>query len=326
MSHVEIIAEAGCNHNGKLDLALRLADAAKAAGADTFKIQNSVPELETTAVSPVPAYAGQWANQRDMIREIILPFPDTVKLARYCDAIGMAFLSTPADPVSLRFLVDECGIRRIKLGSDNLTNPQMLREAALTKLPVILSTGMATIMEIGAALGLLADTAVYCLMQCTSSYPCPLESANVAAIRTLRETFRMHVGFSDHTEGNLASLIAVGAGAMMVEKHLTLDRWMAGPDHAMSMMPPSFRNYCSAIRQASVACGNGVKEPTEDERANALVVRKSLVAARPIAAGEEFCADNIAVKRPGTGRTPWDYFTLIGKPARRAFAADEMID
>lgn len=329
---VEIIAEAGVNHNGKLDLAIRLVDAAKASGADAIKFQTSIPENETTDQAALADYqqAHGYSSQLEMIRAISLSFPDTLKLARHCEAAGIEFMSTAADPVSLQFLIEECGMSRIKIGSDNLTNVQMLNAAAAFAKPVILSTGMSTITDIAAAIALLYDVrgvGALTLMQCTSAYPTKHQDANIAAIETLRRAFPgVPVGFSDHTDDCLASLVAVGAGARIIEKHFTLDPRMKGPDHAMSLSPFHLEVFVDSIRQASLVMGHGEKIPTLEEKANSLVVRKSLVAAREIKAGEEFCADNIAIKRPGIGRSPWDYFELIGKPAMRAYKQDELID
>lgn len=325
---VEVVAEIGLNHGGDLDVAKAIVDNAIECGADTVKTQTAVPELETTAAAGMAAYQRGWTAQIDMIRELTLSFPDTLALARHCEVRGIPFLSTPADPVSLRFLVEECGVKRIKIGSDNLANPQLLQAVWATQLPLILSTGMATMAEIGRAMPLVRSfgTEDVTLMQCTSCYPCALADANVAAVRTLRETFGVPVGFSDHTLGMAAACAAVGAGAVIIEKHFTLDDKQHGPDHRMSLDPADMAAFVRAVRLAERAMGTGVKAPTRDELANAATVRKSLVAARQIMAGELFTPDSLAIKRPGTGRSPWDYFVLLGKPAVRAYAADEMIE
>lgn len=327
---VEIIAEAGLNHNGDLKQAMWLVDAAKSAGADTIKFQQSIPELEVVPDCPVADYQRKqgYSDQGSMIRSLMLRDADTVRLASYCRSVGIEFLSTPADPVSLKFLIEACGIKRIKIGSDNLTNPQMLLAAAKTDLPLIISTGMATFQEVSVAMALVwrrRELDQVTLMQCTSCYPCEIDDAQIAAIFSLKKVFGYPVGFSDHTIGPMAALVAVGAGACIIEKHLTLDRASGGPDHAMSTDPNQFTIFVDCVRKAARYMGDGIK-PVEAEKEVAKAVRKSLVAARDIKAGEEFDSENIAVKRPGIGRPPLDYFDLIGKPARRAYRQDEMIE
>lgn len=325
---VEIIAEAGCNHNGLLAIAMSMADFAKRAGADTFKTQTSVPEEECAVSAPNAAYMGA-GSQLDLIREIILPFDKTALLAQHCEDIGIRFLSTPADPVSLKFLVEECGVNRIKLGSDNLTNPVMIEAAAKTGLPLILSTGMATLEEVYTTLALIrgiGKTKSLTLMHCTSCYPTRAEDANVGAVASMAMELSVPVGFSDHTQGSTAAIVAVGAGAKIIEKHFTLDREMTGPDHKISAGQTEFIGYVRCVRAAERYLGSGSKVPCSAELEVAQAVRKSVVAACDIAEGDWLTDKNLAIKRPATGRRPWDIYRLRGTVATRSYQKDEMIE
>jgi len=353
---VTVIAEAGVNHNGSVETAKALIDAAAAAGADAVKFQSFKADALTTEAAPKAAYqarqTGAAQNQRDMLKTLELTEAGQRELLDHCRDRGVAFLSTPFDAASLAFLADELGLRTIKVGSGDLTNAPLLLGIAERGLKVILSTGMATMDEIEAALGVLAfgfsrsggtpgrdafrraflspagraalkDRVT--VLQCTTEYPAPLADVNLRAMDTIAARFGLPVGFSDHCEGSAAAIAAVARGARVIEKHITLDRTMAGPDHMASMEPGAFAAMVAAIRDVELALGDGVKRPLENEIANKAVARKSLVAARPIAKDEMFTVDNLTVKRPETGVPAYDYFDWLGRHASRDFDADEVI-
>jgi len=354
--HVLVIAEAGVNHDGSLDRALEMVDVAADAGADIVKFQTFRADDLASAAAPKAAYqaetTGASESQRDMLRRLELgPAAHRTLLAR-CRERGIEFLSTPFDPASLAFLVDDLGVGRLKLGSGELTNAPLLLAAARTGRPVVLSTGMGTLDEVRAALGVLACgylggnaagrgafqaafdsgpgrralAAKVLLLQCTSAYPTPAADVNLRAMDTLAEAFGLPVGYSDHTTGFAVAIAAVGRGAVAIEKHFTLDRTLPGPDHRASLEPAELAAMISGIREATAALGDGRKEPRTVERGTIPVARKSLVAARPIVRGEPFSEGNLAVKRPGTGRSPFDWWDLLGTPAGRDYVADEEID
>jgi len=353
MSRVTIIAEAGVNHNGSLDLALKLVDAAAEAGADVVKFQTFRADALVTRAAPKARYQaettgaddGQWA----MLKALELGPEAHQAILERCRARGIEFLSTPFDADSLHWLVGELGMARVKVGSGDMTNAPLLLEVASLGRPVILSTGMATLDEVREALGVLAygyaggtapGRAAFAaalidhadalrdrvtLLHCTTEYPAPPDSINLRAMDTLREAFGLPVGLSDHSEGHAAALAAVARGAAVIEKHMTLDRTMPGPDHRASLEPAEFADLVAGVRLVAVALGDGLKQPAEAERANMAVARKSIVAARRIEAGEPFSADTLTLKRPGDGLAPIALWDLIGIPAPRAYDADEPI-
>ncbi len=357
---VFVIAEAGVNHNGRLDLALQLVDAAAQAGADAVKFQTFVPEALVAGRAAKARYqketTGDAGSQLEMLRALMLSRADHHALVERCRSAGIEFLSTPFDRDSLAFLTGELGLPRIKLASGELTNGPLLWQAARSNLPVILSTGMGTLDEVRTALGVLAlsvwlgylrdeppASGPACeqvlaggaarqmlrdkvtLLHCTTEYPCPFEDVNLRAMDTLAAEFGLPVGYSDHTPGITVPVAAVARGACLIEKHLTLDRTLPGPDHRASLEPDELRAMVAAIRQAEAAMGNGIKEPAPAEMENRPVARRSLVAARPIAAGEPFSDDNLTAKRPADGLSPMHYWSLLGRPSTRAYASDEPI-
>jgi len=355
--HVTVIAEAGVNHNGALDTALALVDAAAAAGADIVKFQTFKAEALAAANAPKAVYqareTGNDQTQLDMLRALELPQAHHHELARACGDAGIEFLSTAFDGESLKFLVGEMGIKRIKIPSGELTNAPLVLEAARSGLPMILSTGMATLGDVETALGVVAFgmiggneapgreafEAAYASQQgrdalrdkvtvlhCTTDYPTPPEAVNLRAMATMGRAFGVKTGYSDHTAGLAVPVLAVGQGATLIEKHFTLDRAMPGPDHKASLEPDDLASMIAMIREAQVALGSTVKAPGDAERKNIVVARKSLVAARPIARGEVFTQDNLTVKRPGNGRTPLDFWSLQGQPATRDYAVDEAVE
>lgn len=353
---VTVIAEAGVNHNGSLELALRLVDAAAEAGADVVKFQTfKASELASQQAAQAEYQklrTGAETSQLEMLRGLELGETEYADILARCQARKVRFLSTPFDAMSLRLLVESLGVDELKLGSGELTNAPLLLQAARTGRSIILSTGMGTLGEIEAALGVLAYgyvgrskppsratfsesyaspeglaalRAKVTLLHCTTEYPAPFADVNLRAIDTMRAAFGLPVGFSDHTPGIAITLAAVARGATVVEKHLTLDRTMPGPDHVASLEPAELKAMVAGIREIEQALGSWIKAPAPSERKNIAVTRKSLVAARPIAAGEPFTAENIAVKRPGDGISPMQLWDVIGEIAPRAFAADEAI-
>ena len=357
---VLIIAEAGVNHNGSLDTALRLVDAAAAAGVDVVKFQTFKTEKVIARHAPKARYqqdnCGIAESQFDMVRKLELDGAAFQRIAEQCAARGVEFLSTPFDEDSLELLVTELPVRRLKIPSGEITNAPLLLRAARSGLPLIVSTGMATLGDIENALGVIAfgrlaaaaetvaptvaDFAAawhseagrtvladaVTLLHCTSEYPARLDEINLRAMATLRQAFGLVVGYSDHTEGVTVPVAAVALGARVIEKHYTLDRTLPGPDHRASLEPDELKAMVTAIRATERALGTSRKGLQAGEVDTRQVARKSLVAAVAISAGAPFTAENLTTKRPGTGRSPFEYWSLLGRPAPRAYAADELID
>lgn len=328
---VFIIAEAGVNHNGDLALAKKLVDVAAESGADAVKFQTFVPEKVLSKFAQKAEYqkaaTGADESQLDMIRRLWLPFEDFETLARYCKERGILFLSTPFDIPSLEFLTT-LGMPLLKLPSGEITNLPLLLAMAGTGLPVVMSTGMSTLDEVAFARDALLQNGspAVTLLHCNTDYPTPFEDANLLAMCTLRDRFGGPVGYSDHTPGIEAPIAAVALGADVLEKHFTLDKAMAGPDHAASLDPGELRAMVAAVRNIEKALGSGIKQPSPSERRNMNIARKSIVAARDIRAGEVFTQDNLDVKRPGDGLSPTRWFEVLGQTARRDFLADEQIE
>ena len=328
-----IIAEAGVNHDGDLAKALRLVDAAAAAGADVVKFQMfSAEKLATPAAARAQyqaANSGRDESQQEMLRRLELGEEAHRAIAAHCAAAGIGFLSSGFDVESVDFLVG-LGMSRIKVPSGELTNLPYLRHVGRLGRPVILSTGMATLEEVAAALAALeaagAPRARVTVLHCTTDYPAALEDVNLRAMLTLRDTFGVAVGYSDHTLGIEVATAAVALGATVIEKHFTLDAAAPGPDHRASLEAVQLKAMVDAIRNLERAMGDGVKAPRAVEEKNRAVARKSLVAACPIRAGEVFSELNLAVKRPGSGISPMRWDEVLGRPARRDFSADELIE
>ena len=333
MKQTLVIAEAGVNHNGDLNLALHLVEAAAQAGADVVKFQTFRAQELATAKAGKAAYqkakTGEQQDQRSMLQKLELTPDQHLQLIRHCQSLGIEFLSTAFDPVSID-LLSSFNLRRWKIPSGEITNLPYLRRIASQKLPVILSTGMASLGEIEAAIDVLEQSGTsrdqITVLHCTTEYPVPLDEVNLRAMQTISKSFGVEVGYSDHTDGIAVAIAAVAMGAVVIEKHLTLDRTMEGPDHGASLEPDQFTAMVQGIRAIESALGDGIKIPTACERANLHIVRKSLVASRAIQPGERFTADNLTSKRPGTGISPMHWDALIGRSASRAYAADELID
>lgn len=329
---VIIIAEAGVNHNGNLDMARRMVLEAKAAGADYVKFQTAVPELVISVFAPKAEYqketTGNAESQLDMCKAIHLPLSDYAGLKALCDEVGIGFMSTPFDLVSIDCLAP-LGMDYWKIPSGEITNLPYLRKIGAHGERVIMSTGMATVPEVEAALDVLASAGTprtsVILLHCTTQYPAPLESVNLRAMDALAALGCAGVGYSDHTVGTDVAVAAVGRGACVIEKHFTLDKTLPGPDHRASLEPAELKELVDAVRRAETALGDGCKQAAEAERPNIAIARKSIVAARPISAGEMLTEENITVKRPGNGISPMLWDSVIGTRAVRDFEYDELI-
>lgn len=332
MSKTFIIAEVGVNHNANLDMAFELIDVALTAGADAIKFQTAIPELVATSFAQKAGYQkqalGANESQLEMIRKIHFPLDVYLVLKTACEEKGIMFFSTAFDMTSLSFLQD-LGQDLHKVPSGEITNLPYLRHVGGFGKPVILSTGMATMGEIEAALEALETAGTprtqITVLHCNTEYPTPMQDVNLRAMRKIRDAFDVAVGYSDHTAGIEVPIAAVALGATVIEKHLTLDRNLPGPDHKASLEPDEFAAMVCAIRNIEQAMGDGVKRPSPSETKNKPIARKSLVAAKPIRAGERFTAENVIAKRPGTGISPMRWDEVIGRVAGRDFAADELI-
>ena len=330
---VFLIAEAGINHNGSVDLAMELVDSAVKAGADAVKFQTFNTTLSISRNAPKCNYqlreTGDQDSQFEMVRSLELDASSFSRLRDYCLSCGIEFLSTAFDLPSID-LLSSLNPKRWKVPSGEITNLPYLRQIGGMGQPVILSTGMANLGEIEAALEVLEQSgtsrSLITVLHCTTEYPAPPEEVNLRAMQAMAHSFGVAVGYSDHTDGIAVPIAAVARGAIVIEKHLTLDRSMPGPDHKASLEPDQFASMVRGIRTIEQALGDGIKRPTPSEQANLPVVRKSLVAACPIHAGELFTEANLTAKRPGTGLSPMQWDAWIGRKALRNFAADELIE
>ncbi len=352
--HTLVIAEAGVNHNGSIDMALQLVDAAAAAGADYVKFQTFKASNIAAADAPKAEYqkqtTGTSETQLDMLKRLELSAADHETLIARCAQRKIKFLSTPFDLESLDFLARTLKLRLLKLPSAEITNAPLLLKTAQTGRDLILSTGMATLPEIERALGVLAFgyttpkakpvAAAFkraltgakgraalkkhvSLLHCTTEYPAPFEDVNLRAMQTMAEAFDLPVGYSDHTPGIAISIAAVARGAVCIEKHLTLDRTLPGPDHRASIEPGDFKAMVTAIREVEKSLGDTRKICRPSEAKNKAIARKSLVAAADIQKGDVFSAENLAAKRPGNGRSTFDYWSLLGTRAKRTYRKDQ---
>jgi len=324
-----IIAEAGVNHNGQLDLALKLVDAAQQAGADAVKFQTFRAEDVVSPIAPKADYqvANTQSNesQLEMVRELELTFDEFRRVYEYCQQRNMLFLSTPFDTASVNFL-DELGMLAFKIPSGEITNLPLIRHVAGKHKPLILSTGMSNLEEVRVALEAIDACANHdvVVLHCVSNYPADPASINLKAMATMREELRVDVGFSDHTQGIEIALAAVALGACVIEKHFTLDRKLPGPDHKASLEPSELKHMVSSIRNVEVSLGDGIKRPTEAELRTAECARRSLVAAGRIPAGTVITGDMVAILRPGTGLPPAMKLQIIGKRTLRDLERGEL--
>lgn len=355
---VYIIAEAGVNHNGDIELARRLIDMAADAKADAIKFQSFNAGSVVTQAAPKAQYqidsTGSAQAQIELLRKLELDHQDQRELCEYASTRNIDFLSSPFDSSSLHLLSTELGLKTIKIASGEITNAPLMLDIARNAERIILSTGMSSLADVEHALGVLAFGFVgkisdqpgersfeqayasqegrvalrerVSLLHCTTEYPAPVADVNLSAMRTLSDSFGLPVGYSDHTQGIHISLAAVALGAVVIEKHFTLDRSMEGPDHQASLEPLELARMVREIRDIEAALGDGCKRPADSEWKNRLIARRSLVAATPVRAGEVFTEQNLQSKRPGTGVSPFRYWQVIGRAAGRDYSADELID
>lgn len=332
-SRTLIIAEAGVNHNGDLELAKKLIDAAAEAGADIVKFQTFNADRLVASTARKAAYqiqaTGSRESQHEMLRRLELTEDMHQELIAHCAARNIGFFSTSFDIESTDLLVSY-GQEQFKIPSGEITNLPYLRHIGQLGRPVILSTGMATMDEIGSAIQILENSGTpkttITVLHCTTEYPTPMPEVNLRAMISIRDKFEVKVGFSDHTLGIEVAIAAVAMGATLIEKHFTLDRQMPGPDHKASLEPSELKSMVTAIRNIEVALGDGVKRPTPSETKNIAVVRKSIIASKSIQLGEVFTTKNLTTKRPGTGISPMRFDEVLGKKARRNFAEDDLIE
>lgn len=352
-----IIAEAGVNHNGSFEMAKKLVDVAKEAGADAVKFQTFRAENLVTKEAQQANYQvenlGEATSQYEMLKKLELSFEQFKSLKYYCDEIGIEFLSTPFDYDSVDFLVDELQMQTVKIPSGELTNSPFIHYIATKQKKMIISTGMATIDEIHEALSFVAyglarpnvDVSInsvssfyqtneakevlqkyVTVLHCTTEYPAPFETINLKAMNQLEKELKLFIGFSDHSQGIAVPIAATAMGATVIEKHFTLDKGLPGPDHVASLEPSELVSMIEGIRQIERAQGTGIKEPTAMEMKNRIAARKSIVASGDIKQGETLRASNMSIKRPGNGIPPSKYWSLISKKATKFYLEDEQID
>lgn len=331
MSKIFVIAEAGVNHNGNIDLARKLVDVAVTAGADavkfqTFKAENLVCRSACKADYQMET-TDQEESQFDMLKKLELTPKMHEQLIDYCRQKGIMFLSTPFDTDSLYYLI-RCGIGIIKISSGEITNYPFLREIGRTGKKVIISSGMSALDEVRDAVKALTENGSggITVLHCNTEYPTPYADVNLRAMLTLKEKLGVDVGYSDHTKGIEVPIAAAALGASVIEKHFTLDKNMPGPDHKASLEPAELQAMVSAIRNIESALGNGRKEPSKSEKKNIAIARKSIVAKCDIETGEVFTEDNLTTKRPGTGISPMQWNQVVGRRAKRKFNSDELIE
>lgn len=328
---VYIIAEAGVNHNGSIELAKKMVDEAKEAGVDCIKFQTFVSKNIVSKNAAKAEYQKQQTDanesQLDMLKKLELSFEEFVVLSAYCKFKGIEFLSTAFDFDSIDFL-KSLDMKKWKIPSGDITNlPYLIKIARLEK-PVILSTGMSTMEDIEVAVLVLKENGCgdITVLHCTTEYPTPYKDVNLSAMKSIHNKFDVPIGYSDHTKGIEIPIAAVAMGATVIEKHFTLNRNMEGPDHKASLEPNELKAMVSAIRNVEVAIGTGEKKPAESEKKNISIARKSIIAKRNISKGEIFTEENLTVKRPGNGISPMKWFEVIGKAALRNFEEDELIE
>lgn len=353
-----IIAEAGVNHNGDEKLALMLVDAAHKAGADIVKFQTFKASKLVTADAKQADYqiinTQKKESQLEMLSRLELSFEFHIQLVNYCQKLGIEFLSTAFDSESLKFLVNDLKLKRLKVPSGDLTNAPLVLEHARTGCDLIVSTGMATLAEIETALGVIAFGYIakqtdqpsieafekaYCsergqkvlkekvtILHCTTEYPAPLQDINLKAMDTIANAFKLPVGYSDHSVGINVPIAAVAREAKVIEKHFTLDQNMEGPDHRASLEPEQLAAMIEGIRNIEFALGNGIKGPRPSEIKNKSVARKSLIAEQVISKGASFSEDNLTIKRPGSGQNPINYWKLLGTVAKNDYQIGELIN
>ena len=326
-----IIAEAGVNHNGNFELAKQLVDKAVEGGADIVKFQTCKAENVISRYADKAEYqkvtTGEADSQLEMVRKLMLTYEEYGKLKEYCEEKGIEFLSTAFDLPSVDYL-HSIGMRRWKIPSGEITNLPLLIKIAKLGEPIIMSTGMSELSEVADAIKVLKENGAgeITILHCTTEYPAPYEDVNLKAIDTMKETFGLPVGYSDHTKGLEIPVAAVARGACVIEKHFTLDRNMEGPDHKASIEPNELKQMVDMIRHVEVAIGDGIKKVSPSELKNQDIARKSIIAKAAIKAGDVFTEENITTKRPGSGINPMKWFDLLGKTAKHDYQEDYLIE
>ncbi len=327
---VFIIAEAGVNHNGQLELAEKLVDVAVKAGVDAVKFQTFKAEEVATKNACIAGYqeknVGEKENQQMMLKNLELDYRDFKKLKKYCDRKEIIFLSTPHSVDAIDFLEDL--VPAYKIGSGDLTNIPFLKKIAVKGKPVILGAGMSTIKEIKEAVDAVRDEGndKIIVLHCTTSYPCPPEEVNLRAMLTMQKELDCLVGYSDHTSGIMTPVMAATLGAVIIEKHFTLDKSLPGPDHKASLEPQELKELVEKIRDVEAIMGSDEKKPTESEKEMMRSVRKSIVAAEDIPSGVQITEEMLAIKRPGTGITPKELRDVVGRFAKKDIKKDRLIE
>jgi len=327
-----IIAEAGVNHNGSIQTAKKMIDAARVTGADAIKFQTFKAEQLVTGSAVKAEYqkrtTGRNESQFEMLRRLELGMDEHEQLIDYCNKKGIIFLSSPFDLESID-LLRKLGLTIFKIPSGEITNLPYLRKIGSLKKSVLLSTGMSDMKEIGDALNILVEAGTkkkdITVLHCNTEYPTPVEDVNLLALPMIKDTLQVRVGYSDHSAGIEIPIAAAALGAEVIEKHFTLDKKMKGPDHKASLEPHEFGMMVKAVRNIERALGSNRKVPTKSELKNRPVVRKSIVATHGIKKGEQFTEENIKTKRPGTGLSPMKWDEVIGRTAKKDFAKDELI-
>ncbi len=333
MKKVYIIAEAGVNHNGSIEIAKRLIDVAKESGADAVKFQTFKADKLLNTNTDKAAYqkisTGTKENQFEMIKNLELSREAFYILARYCEKKKIEFLSTAFDLESID-LLNNIGVRIWKIPSGEITNLPFLRKIGSFNKPIILSTGMACLADVESALLALEESGTprkkITILHCTTEYPTPFNEVNLNAMVIMGKAFGVDFGYSDHTPGIAIPIAATALGAVLIEKHFTLDKKMEGPDHRASLEPKELKEMVSGIRAVQVSLGDGIKRPMKSELQNRVVVRKSIVAARKINTGEKFSINNLTAKRPATGISPMEWDRVIGREASREYDEGEAIE
>ena len=325
-----IIAEAGVNHNGDLKKALELVSIAHKAGADAVKFQLFDVDEQISKYAENAPYQRKGLGKKTMAEMALsydLPWEKHKEISEYCNKIGIMYMSSCFDPLAVDFLISKLGGSCIKVGSGELTNYPLLRYMSRTGKPILLSTGMSTLEDVRGAVAQIQSngTSPLVLFHCVSNYPAPKEKINLRVMKTLESEFNLPVGYSDHTEGNYAAIVAVALGAKVIEKHFTIDKTLPGPDHAMSLDSRELENFVKAVRTTEALLGDGIKKPTKAEKEMQIYARRSVVAACDIKAGEKLYKFNITLKRPATGIDPRSMAKITGKRAIVDIPADQPI-
>lgn len=331
MNKVFIIAEAGVNHNGDLNTAKKLIDEASKAGADAVKFQSFKADKLVTKDAEKASYqkstTGKEENQYQMLNKLELNYENHKDLIEYCKQKNIMFLSSPFDLESIN-LLEDLGIDVFKIPSGEITNLPYLEKIGFLGKKTILSTGMSTLGEIEEALTVLKEKGAgdITVLHCNTEYPTPMEDVNLNAMNTIKNAFKVKVGYSDHTPGIEVAIAAVALGARVIEKHFTLDKSMEGPDHKASLEPDELKVMVKSIRNIEKALGDGIKIPSRSELKNKDIARKSIVAKSPIKKGQIFSEENLSTKRPAKGISPMKWYEVIGKVAKRDYKEDELIE